>query len=161
MLNLLGRPYTPDDYAEALAEHLEMTIRIRRVPEILKGPGLAAIQYDELADVTTVWVADRLNWWLFRYAVFHELAHVAAGHPFAERCPEKGATIRLYHPTGKRLARKAPLTFQSSKEEIPESFSYDDFIRLYDAEAELRVQHNMLTAHLGERALEVERLNQF
>ncbi len=159
VLKLLGRPYTPEDYLAALERHLKVRIEIKEVYEVIRGSAQATMRYSPETHSIVIYIPERLSWWLRRYALFHELAHLAAAHPFLERSLETGEVIRIRKPNW-RLARKAPVTEESIPDDLPEAYR-NDLHRLREDEADLRAQHHMLTAQLGARALEVERLNQF
>lgn len=160
VLKLLGRPYSPEDYLTALQRHLKVRVKIKDVYEVIRGPAQATMRYSPETCTVVIYVPERLSWWLRRYALFHELAHLAAAHPFMERLPETGEVIRVRKPDWRRLASKAPITGESIPEDLPEAYR-NDLHRLHEDEADLRAQHHMLTAQLGARALEVEGLNQF
>lgn len=160
VLKLLGRPYSPEDYLTALERHLKVSIKIKDVYEVIRGSAQATMRYSPETCTVVIYVPERLSWWLRRYALFHELAHLAAAHPFMERLPQTGEVIRVREPDWRRLASKAPITGESIPEDLPEAYR-NDLHRLHEDEADLRTQHHMLTAQLGARALEVEGLNQF
>ncbi len=160
VLRLLGTSYTADDYAAALEEPLGMKIRIKRFEEVRASSGVASVDYDEEAATATIWVPKRLSWWLAQYAIFHELGHLAAGHPYIPVFAETGEEGDPYYPTGRRLARKGPPKYRDLPNRIAKNISPDELGRIHQAEAELRAQHNMLTSQLGEQAIEVDRINQ-
>ncbi len=108
-----------------------------------------------------VLLADGLNSWLYQHTVFHELAHIAAGHPFRNRltptgrCRGNNACIHdeaharngpedgvLYPP--RRLALRRPFVNEGVCEE----------------EADLRAGYAMLAGNLGRISLQKDNLNQ-
>ena len=101
VLGLIGQAYTAHRYAEVLQTFLGIRIEIRKVPVIVRNPAngyaaqkrgtaLASLEYGENTRTATLWILEDLDWWLEQYVVFHELAHLAAGHPFAERSTYNG-----------------------------------------------------------------------
>lgn len=159
VLKLSGRPYIPGDYREALERYAGISIGIKTVDELVQGPATATLTYDPGGAGVTIWVPRRLDWWLRQYAIFHEMAHVAAGHPPRERGPEGTPEAWAAEPPFRRLARKSPPTPDDLRAGPVEAFRLDpgDF---YEQEADLRAQHNMVTSSLGARALEFDRLSQ-
>lgn len=159
VLKISGRAYGPEDYRDALESYVQGPIRIKTVPELITGPAVATTSYDPVTGAVTIWVPARLSWWLRQYAIYHELAHVAAGHPPKERRGGTGEIVGTAPAPLRRLARKAPFTPDDLPEGLPRSFVQDPR-RFYEDEANLRAEHNMVTSSLGARALEFDRLNQ-
>lgn len=159
VLKLAGRAYSPEDYRAALERYIQAEIRIKTVPELLRASSAATVAYDPDTGDVTVWVPERLVWWLRRYAIFHELAHVAAAHPAMERRPSDGVIVGTSPAPVRRLARKQPPTTGNTPDDLPEPFAAD-LDRFYEDEADLRAQHHMVTGSLGARALEFDRLSQ-
>jgi hypothetical protein len=152
LLGLKGTPFTGDAYSEALANKLDVRIRILRPTNVaLERRQLGrTTRHPDSGDVT-VEIPVRLGrGWLYNYTLLHELGHVAAGHPPLPPDLDE-ATLADLEPPDERLARKAPLTSGLPKGALGD---------LYEAEAELRAQHGMLAGSLGELALGTERLNQ-
>lgn len=159
LLRLSGQPYTPEDYRDALQRFAHASIKIKSVPELVSGPAVATTSYDPDGAGVTIWVPQRLDWWLRQYAIFHELAHVAAGHPPKSRAPGSLEAVWAEAPSIRRLARNDPPAPHDLRRGPVEAFRLDPG-RFYEEEADLRAQHNMVTSSLGPRALEFDRLNQ-
>lgn len=171
VVGLIGQAYTAHRYAEVLQTFLGIHIKIRKVPVIVRNPAksytaekrgaaLASLEFDEATHTATLWVLDDLDWWLEQYVVFHELAHLAAGHPFAERSADNGEIRSFMAVKKKQLARKSPLAVKNGAEELPEELRSIRPEKVREAEAELRAQYNMITGLLGVRSLEFDRLAQ-
>lgn len=159
-LKLLNSSYTVADYASALERELRIKIEIRTFSEVKPGQGIASLEYDEYSATATIWVPNRLSWWLAQYAMFHELGHLAAGHSFIRVDMETKEKSGRYAPVKRRLARKAPPSYEDLPNALTKNLSREDMGDVYEAECEVRAQHNMLTAQLGGRALELDGLNQ-
>ena len=159
VLKLSGRPYTPGHYREAVERYAGLPIGIRTVDELVQAPAAATITYDAGGAGATIWVPRRLDWWLRQYAIFHELAHVAAGHPPRERTPRGLRADWAEEPPFRRLARRSAPKPEDLRNGPVELFRRDPE-KFYEKEADLRAQHNMVTSSLGARALEFDRLSQ-
>ncbi len=159
VLRLSGRLYTPEAYRDALERFVGVSIGIKSVPELVRGPAVATTSYDPDGAGVTIWVPQRLEWWLRQYAIFHELSHIAAGHPPKSRAPDNAEAFWAAAPTLRRLARNAP-PFPGDLHDGPVEAFRRDPGRFYEEEADLRAEHNMVTSSLGPRALEFDRLNQ-
>lgn len=153
LLGLKGVPFTGDAYSEALADKLDLRIRILRPTNVaLERRRLGrTTRHADSRDLLTIEIPVRLGrGWLYNYTLLHELGHVAAGHPpLPPDLPAEALTD--LEPPDERLARKVPLTSGLPKGALGD---------LYEAEAELRAQHGMLAGSLGQLALGTERLNQ-
>lgn len=164
-LELAGEQFGPYLYAKVLATYCRATIRIVTVSE-LSNAGPWAEQFigksvnDEgfMGETTyfrsylgsrhphfLIVIADDLPWNLKRFTIFHELAHIAAGHGFvdAERLALAGER-KPQQPSIRRLADRRPFTHHSVVEE----------------EANLRARYLILLADAGPIALEKDSLNQ-
>lgn len=153
MLGLRGRPHAGEDYRAALEAYLGLRIAIVRPPNVAFGANsrvLGRTSYGPGLREVTVEIPRRLSWWLYQYTLLHELGHVAAGHPPCSPNEHTGE-IALGNPPPERLARKHPLT---------KGLAAEAFKDLYEAEAELRVEHAFLAGALGQGALATDKLTQ-
>lgn len=120
-LGLLGKGFGPDEYRAALEEHLGIEIHVENLPdleggafagELAAGGILAEVIVEEESGnaVVLVWESLRdLPWPAFELAVFHELSHLAAGHPLRVKRRARGKGARMFRAMGPRLAsREAP-----------------------------------------------------
>lgn len=154
LLGLTGRGFTAEMYAEALGERLGLDVRIVRSSiQHVDIRELGATNYDTENGLVTVSVPLRLGWWLYQYALHHELGHVAAGHPLPVRA-HHGQITGFKEPT-KRLARKGPVARASGT-----MLSANTRLRLYEAEAELRARRGMLAGSLGSTVVQTGSLSQ-
>lgn len=92
-LNLLGSRFTVSEYLAALEEDLGVEISIEEVPDsgaevwsadLVAGGNLAEVAYSEERGEATILVREGLRrapWPAYELAVYHELSHLAAGHP--------------------------------------------------------------------------------
>lgn len=176
-LGLKGVEFDAHAYARALELHLAYAIDVGEAGDLTgRGdPGhrillsrmrqagaMGVTQYFPHADPPRflILTADGLNPWLYQHTVFHELAHVAAGHPFrhrpapmATRLPndrlvgggpsEDGCQDSVRFPT-RRLARRRPYLDENLCEE----------------EADLRAEYAILAGNLGWISLQKDNLNQ-
>lgn len=154
LLGLTGRNFTAEIYADALGEHLGLDIRIVRA-SIYDADirNLGTTTYDIENGLVTISVTLRLGWWLYQYALHHELGHVAAGHPLPIRA-RNGEITGFKEPT-RRIARRPPVTRASAT-----SLSKNSRLRLYEAEAELRARRGMLAGSLGSTVVQTSILTQ-
>ena len=156
LLHLRDRPYSCHDYARNLSQYLGRSIEI----SVLSNAEFARPQQDIIGDDGSsfgrlVLIQDRddlyievpcsLSPWLLQYTVFHELGHLAAGHP-----PRTADGVRL-PPSGRQLARRPPLVSG-----LPQKALED----LYEAEADLRAEYAIITGSLGPIAVQTARLSQ-
>jgi hypothetical protein len=161
---MTNRPHGASHLAEAMHATYSIHLSFRQFPVPLSNGASTpeTLQYHG-GDRYTVWLPPGLSWWYREYVSFHAIAHVAAGHLFADRDSNSGQIEALRAPDRKRLARKSPLTPASDPNLFPDGYSpnlISDLLLLYEVEADLRTRYYMRTAQLGAAALEVGRLNQ-
>ncbi len=106
-LGLLGRRFGPVEYASALEEALGVRISLEEFPdvsfalagrELLEEGTLAEVFYGEATREALVLVRESLKmrpWPAYELAVYHELSHLAAGHPVKVRAEARGGRRRL------------------------------------------------------------------
>lgn len=164
-LRLRGVRFDHSLYAEALGEYIKATIHITTVSALADaGPWatryIGKHVYEEGFMGEAVYfssfkgserpyflvvVADDLPWNLRRHTIFHELAHIAAGHRFAEA--GRSATsdhTRARQPAVRRLAARRPFSHHA----------------VVEVEAEVRARYSILLADAGPIAFEKDSLNQ-
>ncbi len=94
-LGLLGREFEPDDYRSALERWLGMSIFIEEIPDrnvawardLVKEGHMAEVVCNPTRSEAVVLVRSSLkkeSWPIHELAVYHELSHLAAGHPARE-----------------------------------------------------------------------------
>lgn len=91
--NLLGKKFTVSEYLAALEEGLGVEITIEEVPDsgseiwnadLVAEGNLAEVAYNEERREALILVRESLRrapWPAYELAVYHELSHLAAGHP--------------------------------------------------------------------------------
>lgn len=112
-LGLLGRAFGPEAYRKALEKHLGMEILVEELPDTkggalagqLAGEGiLAEVVVNEESGNAVVLVRESLRyrpWPAYELAIFHELSHLAAGHPLRMIwTPKNGETRSLFRSLG-------------------------------------------------------------
>lgn len=152
MLGLKGRCFGPSEYAHTLAAYLGIQIEIEIVDDA-KDPRLArgfveaghtaCLWYEERSGAARIFVLGSLPPLEMTAAVYHELGHLAAGHPLACYGPDGTASGRKKVLSG-RLARRAPAARPITIER----------------EARLREDYAMTAGALGPLCLEDETLGQ-
>ena len=117
-LGLLGVRFTPEAYAAALGNRLEIEITIAEYPdaqstlmgsEAAREGNLAEIAYNADRNEAVVLVRESLKrypWPSYELQVYHELSHLAAGHPL--RVAKRGRASEIFQSLGTRLARRVP-----------------------------------------------------
>ena len=140
LLGLSGREFGPREYAEILGEKLEMEITICVLPDehypelthkMARAGKLAELSYSGDLLGAAIVVPSSLPSVVRTLSVYHELGHVAAGHPL--EIWEGGArTGRLEH-VPRRLARRPPVEDRG----------------LCEQEADLRAIYSLLAGSLG------------
>ena len=89
VLGLEGAAFGPREYLHALEKYLKITIQVDICPVSqfpiergkAEGKGLVScLGYDASTRTATITVLDTLSWISMVAAVYHELAHIAAGH---------------------------------------------------------------------------------
>ena len=149
ILGLSGREFGPREYAEILGEKLEMDITIcvladEHYPELTRKMAragkVAELSYSEDLLGAVILVPSSLPPIVRTLSVYHELGHVAAGHP-VEVWEGDAKTGRLEH-VGRRLARRPPVEDR----------------RLCEQEADLRAVYSLLAGSLGPRNYYAEKM---
>lgn len=154
ILGLAGWSFTGEIYAETLAEYLGLEIEVVRTPHAEGGlRTLGTTRYDVEAGSVSVAVPLRLRWWIYQYVLYHELGHVAAGHPLPVRTED--GTVTGFKAPGRWIARSSPVTGPAA-----EGLSHETRLALYEAEAELRARRGMLAGSLGRTLLQTGNLTQ-
>lgn len=117
-LGLLGRGFTPEAYAVALGDRLGIEIVIAEYPdsasalmlgEATREGNLAEVAYNADRNEAVVLVRESLKlypWPTHELQLYHELSHLAAGHPL--RVQEHDRIARIAKGIGVRLARRPP-----------------------------------------------------
>lgn len=151
LLGLKGVHFTAERYAEALAGYLGLPVQVGTITDYvsLNSASLEAralrrelattghmgatklIEGDAGFSFRVVYLDD-LNWWLKEHTLFHELAHVAAGH-FRD-VPSAPRRKRRHVP---KLADRPPVQGHE----------------LQEREADLRANYALLAGSLGELSL--------
>lgn len=123
-LELLGSSFVPLDYARALSDEFGIGITIEAFPDvgigltkrdILEAGTLAEVFYNEHLEEAVILVRESLRyrpWPAYELKVYHELSHLAAGHPVRIRM---GDELRRRHrfghmPRNLRLASSPPVS---------------------------------------------------
>lgn len=146
LLGLRGRIFGPLEYARALGTYLDMEITFMLVrdssyPEVrralVRAGKVAALQYSVDSGKARIWLPDSISPVSLSAAVYHELSHVAAGHPLCKGSACKGKSDSVAsHP--KRLARREPVRDPA----------------LQDREADLRAQYAFAAGVMGSQVVE-------
>lgn len=152
ILGLKGKRFGPCEYADALASYLGVRISFEilddaRDPRLARGfvraGRTACLWYDKQADTLRIFVPGSLPPVEMTAALYHELAHLAAGHSLDSYGPyNKGSQRKKALP--KRLARRPPTTSSA----------------LMEKEADLREDYAITAGALGSLCLEDEALGQ-
>lgn len=167
-LGLLGRPFGPEEYAAALEEYLGIEIGIEEIPDAGGGPMacelagqmavegiLAEVVVDEETGDAVIFARESLRyqpWPAYELSIFHELSHLAAGHPLrVKRARERGVRNK-FRALGSRLARREPSP-PASGEELEKLKQ-----KVFEPEARKRAKWLVL-AGTCPRAFEAEKAN--
>jgi hypothetical protein len=132
-LGLLGRSFVPLDYARALSVEFGIGITIEAFPDVgigltkqdvLEAGTLAEVFYNEHLEEAVILVRESLRyrpWPAYDLKAYHELSHLAAGHPVSIRMgDELKRRHRLGHmPRNLRLASSPPVN-PSEQDDIEE-----------------------------------------
>ena len=134
ILGLSGLKFEPEDYSDALAHYLEISIAVHVIPDswypeltrLLALSGrLGELRYSERMNMAAIFIPGSLPPLVLTLTILHELGHLAAGDlliDFDEQPDEddqhaegaKFATLPL--KKGKRLARGYPFAAESLRE---------------------------------------------
>lgn len=148
-LGLYGRAFGPEEYASALGHYLGVSIHLTicrdsQHPEIhrnlVREGKIAALQYSPDRAEAMVWLLDSVSAVTLGAAVYHELGHLAAGHPLQAFSAAVNDGGRGAHCS--RLARGEP---------TPDP-------QLQEAEADLRARYCFAAGILGERLFVRQRI---
>jgi hypothetical protein len=153
ILGLSGRRFEPEDYAEALGEHLGIAIAIHEIPDscypelsrrLAISGRLGELRYSEQFTLAAIFVPGSLPPLVLTLTILHELGHLAAGDLLIEPNGQQHgshrqrdrearfATTPVRH--GKRLARGLPFA--------------DECLR--EREANLRASYALFAGCLGD-----------
>ena len=134
ILGLSGRRFEPEDYSDALADYLDISIAVHVIPDswypeltrLLALSGrLGELRYSERMNMAAIFIPGSLPPLVLTLTILHELGHLAAGDlliDFDEQPDEddqhaeevKFTTLPL--KKGKKLARGDPFTEESLRE---------------------------------------------
>lgn len=152
MLGLKGKCFGPSEYAHALAAYLRIQIEIEIVDDaedprwtrgLVEAGHTACLWYDERSGAARIFVVGSLPPLEMTAAAYHELGHLAAGHPLACYGPD-GTASGYRKILSRRLARRAPAARTVTMEK----------------EARLREDYAMTAGALGSLCFEDESLGQ-
>jgi hypothetical protein len=152
VLGLKGKSFGPSEYAHALAAYLGIQIGIEFVDDaedprsargFVSAGHTACLWYDQRLEAVRIFVLGSLPPLEMTAAVYHELGHLAAGHPLACYGPDGTASGRRT-VLSKKLARRVPAAKTITMER----------------EARLRENYAMTAGALGPLCLEGEFLRQ-
>ena len=134
ILGLSGRRFEPEDYSDALADYLEISITVHVIPDswypelsrLLALSGrLGELRYSEPMNMAAIFVPGSLPPLVLTLTILHELGHLAAGdlliepddQPDEDDLDPDGATFEtLPLKKGKKLARGYPFARESLRE---------------------------------------------
>ena len=142
LLGLSGREFGPREYAEILGEKLGIEITICVLPddhypeltlEMARAGKVAELSYSEDLLGATILVPSSLPSIVRTLSVYHELGHVAAGHPL--EVWEGGTRTNRLERVPRRLARRPPVEDRG----------------LCEQEADLRAVYSLLAGSLGSK----------
>jgi len=133
ILGLSGRRFEPEDYSDALGEHLDISIAVHVIPDswypelsrLLALSGrLGELRYSEQLNMAAIFVPGSLPPLVLTLTILHELGHLAAGDLLIEPDESdeddqhageaKFTTLPL--KKGKKLARGNPFAEESLRE---------------------------------------------
>jgi hypothetical protein len=134
ILGLSGRSFEPEDYSDALADNLDISIAVHVIPDswypeltrLLALSGrLGELRYSERLNMAAIFIPGSLPPLVLTLTILHELGHLAAGDlliDFDEQPDEddqhaeevKFTTLPL--KKGKKLARGDPFAEESLRE---------------------------------------------
>ncbi len=142
LLGLSGREFVPREYAEILGEKLGIEITICVLPDdhypeltlkMARAGKVAELSYSEDLLSATILVPSSLPSIVRTLSVYHELGHVAAGHPL--EVWEGGTRTNQLEGVPRRLARRPPVEDRA----------------LCEQEADLRAVYSLLAGSLGSK----------
>lgn len=120
-LGLLGRRFGPEEYRAALEKHLGIEIHVEGLPDAQEGALaeqlveegiLAEVVISEESGDAIVLVRESLRglpWPAYELSIFHELSHLAAGHPMRVKRVRENRVRNRFRTLGLRVARREPL----------------------------------------------------
>jgi hypothetical protein len=134
ILGLSGRSFEPEDYSDALADNLDISIAVHVIPDswypeltrLLALSGrLGELRYSERLNMAAIFIPGSLPPLVLTLTILHELGHLAAGdllidfdeqpHVDDQHAEEvKFTTLPL--KKGKKLARGDPFAEESLRE---------------------------------------------
>lgn len=175
-LGLKGTEFDAHAYARALERHLAYAIEVEKASDLTGRGDLAhrvlsslvrqagamgVTQFFPDADPPRflILTADGLNPWLYQHTVFHELAHVTAGHPFRHRL----APLAAPRPNGRSVdgtrvgGHEETVRFPPRRLALRRPFLDEN---LCESEADLRAEYAILAGNLGQISLQKDNLNQ-
>jgi hypothetical protein len=133
ILGLSGRRFEPEDYSDALAEYLDITISVHVIPDswypelsrLLALSGrLGELRYSEQLNLAAIFVPGSLPPLVLTLTILHELGHLAAGDLLIEpdedfeddQRAERTTFTTLPLKNGKKLARGHPFAEEALRE---------------------------------------------
>src|SRR5918995_5021982 len=134
ILGLSGRTFEPEDYLDALAEYLDISITVHVIPDTLYpelsrllalSGRLGELRYSEQLNLATIFVPGSLPPLVLPLTILHELGHLAAGDLLIEfddqpdeddPDPEGVMFETLPLKKGNKLARGYPFASESLRE---------------------------------------------
>ena len=133
ILGLSGRRFEPEDYSDALADYLDISIAVHVIPDswypeltrLLAFSGrLGELRYSEQLNMAAIFVPGSLPPLVLTLTILHELGHLAAGDLLIEpdedfeedRHAERTTFTTLPLKNGKKLARGYPFAEESLRE---------------------------------------------
>src|SRR5919112_2581765 len=134
ILGLSGRRFEPEDYSDALADYLDISIAVHVIPDswypelsrLLALSGrLGELRYSEPMNMAAIFVPGSLPPLVLTLTILHELGHLAAGDLLIEPDdqpdeddldPERATFETVPLRKGKKLARGYPFARESLRE---------------------------------------------
>jgi hypothetical protein len=134
ILGLSGRSFEPEDYSDALADNLDISIAVHVIPDswypeltrLLALSGrLGELRYSERLNLAAIFVPGSLPPLVLTLTILHELGHLAAGdlliefdeQPYEDdQHAEEAKFTTLPLKKGKKLARGNPFAEESLRE---------------------------------------------
>jgi hypothetical protein len=133
ILGLSGRRFEPEDYSDALADYLDISITVHVIPDswypelsrLLALSGrLGELRYSEPMNMAAIFVPGSLPPLVLTLTILHELGHLAAGdlliepddQPDDDLDPDGATFETLPLKKGKKLARGYPFARESLRE---------------------------------------------